>query len=650
MKYLTFLLVLTLGFPAILMSQEFSREFGNIGKAEINLSQCSSDESAEAVVLFDIGKSYFVRRNDSYDVVFERTTRIKIFSEAGLEWAEIEIPLYQEDNIYEKTYDIEAYTYNYENGILHKTKLNTSNCHTEKINEYWVVKKFAMPNVKEGSIIEYKYKVNSEYKFNLKDWEFQWRIPVLYSEYQVNMIPFYEYTYLLQGANKFDSQTTSKGSGPRQFGPVKFKDVVYNFVMKDVPAFNSEEYIASINDYIIKIDFQLGTVHLSNGSSINVLTTWPDLIKDLTKRSKFSKYAKKSEKHGSKLLKSSGLTFSKQQEAFNYIMQYVKENYTWNNLNGKYASKSPDEFVKDKFGNSADINLFVVGLLNAWGIEAYPVIISTRENGKIRYDYPFHHFFNYVLIYAKIDGEFVLADATETNNINNRIPPRCINGKGLVINNDKVDWISLQTSIPSEIKTKITIDCQDKYLKANIETTATEYDALEYRNKYGGKVKNVNELLSDKNYHLVDSLTTIKNQMNTKEPYIVQYTIEETADKINDKIYIAPFFHETIATNPLVRQKRTFPIDMTYPTKRAYNSVITIPTGYTVDFIPDDYKIKNELFELDYIVTTKNQTITIYFDYYFRKSIYSAADYTKVRFYFNELVKKGNEKIVLSKE
>lgn len=110
MKYLTFLLLLALSTPLI-YSQEFSREFGNISKSEIELSQYSSDKSAEAVVLYDIGKSYFVRRYDSYDVVFERTTRIKIFSEAGLEWAEIRIPLYQKDNIYEKAYDIEAYTY-----------------------------------------------------------------------------------------------------------------------------------------------------------------------------------------------------------------------------------------------------------------------------------------------------------------------------------------------------------------------------------------------------------------------------------------------------------------------------------------------------------------------------------------------------------
>lgn len=170
MKYLTFLLLLALSTPLI-YSQEFSREFGNISKSEIELSQYSSDKSVESVVLYDIGKSY----------------------------------------------DIEAYTYNYENGQLNKTKLNTSNCHNEKINEYWVVKKFAMPNVKAGSIVEYKYKINSEYKFNLKDWEFQWKIPVVYSEYQVNMIPFYEYSYLLQGANKFDSQTTGTGSVFRRF-------------------------------------------------------------------------------------------------------------------------------------------------------------------------------------------------------------------------------------------------------------------------------------------------------------------------------------------------------------------------------------------------------------------------------------------------
>ncbi len=82
--------------------------------------------------------------------------------------------------------------------------MDNSTIFEEKVNDHWRVKKFALPDVKEGSVIEYKYKIISPYFFNLHDWDFQQRIPVIYSEYTTAMIPFYEYTYIFQGASKFD--------------------------------------------------------------------------------------------------------------------------------------------------------------------------------------------------------------------------------------------------------------------------------------------------------------------------------------------------------------------------------------------------------------------------------------------------------------
>jgi len=88
---------------------------------------------------------------------------------------------------------------------------------------------------------------------------------------------------------------------------------------------------------------------------------------------------------------------------------------------------------------------------------------------------------------------------------------------------------------------------------------------------------------------------------------------------------------------------------MVYPKKRIYNSTINIPEGYKVDFISDDYKFNNDLIEFNYTTTIEDKKINIKFNYLFKKSIYSAKDYSKIKFYFKEIVKKGNEKIVLIK-
>ena len=231
MQFAFLLIILT--WPTI-KGQNFSHEFGKLEKDDIEFAKYAQDENAEAVVMFDMAKSYFLEDDGSFDVIFERKTRIKIFSEAGIKWAEVEIPFYQEGSIYEKVYDIEAFTYNFENGQMNTIPFDVSNTYDEKKNEYWNVRKFALPNVKEGSIIEYRYKISSQYKFNFRDWEFQWRIPVVYSEYEVKMIPFYEYAFILQGANKFDIYESYEDRGmarhigsPRPYSDNTYYDIVY---------------------------------------------------------------------------------------------------------------------------------------------------------------------------------------------------------------------------------------------------------------------------------------------------------------------------------------------------------------------------------------------------------------------------------------
>lgn len=648
MKLLKIFFILFLSLQVKINAQNFSKEFGKLGKDEADLASYGPNKSTEAVVLFDIGKTYFEDYNDNFKVIFEESERIKIFSEAGLKWAEIEIPYYHEGQIFEEVYDIEATTYNPVNGVFNKTSFNTASCHDEKVNEYWTIKKFALPDVKAGSIIEYRYKIRSDYKFNLRDWKFQSKIPIVYSEFEVSMIPFYEYVFLLQGGAKFDSQTSHEAAGLlRQYGPANYHDVIYTYVMKNIPAFNDEEYITSINDYQIKIGFQLSKVISIAGIATKVISTWPDLVKDLMKDASVSKFAKRSEKLADKLYSPDSLVNKSPRAKFDFILNYVKANYNWNKMNGKYASKTPAELLKDKVGNDADLNLLTIGLLNAAGIEAYPLIISTRENGKIPLEYPYLKFFNYLLISASIDGKNILSDATEVLNRNDRIPSRCINDKGLLLKEGVVQWVSLQDNMPSEIQTSVTIDSIGSTSNSSTVISATGYDALRFRNNFGIDKKKITARVNADVYSIDESSINVNNQLKKDEPYIMKFNSAFKTEKINDKIYLSPFLDEPITENPLKQYSRTYPIDMTYPLKRIYNSEITVPDGYKIESVPEDYKIKNEMFELNYNVKKEGKTISISFNYYFKKSVYPATEYLNLKFDFKDIVKKGNEKVVL---
>ena len=645
------ILFLSIGIFLQSQAQDFSKEFGKFTNDDKALTTYEPDKDAEAVVLFDIGKSYFEDYENTYILIFERKTRIKILSDAGIKWAKIEIPVYQRKNLYEKVYDLEAYSYNLKNGKLHKTPINTSNVFMEKIDNHWNMKKIAIPNVKKGSIIEYSYKISSSYVFNLRDWNFQWKIPVVYSEYETRMIPFYEYAWILQGANKLDifkSYKDTKGK-LRQAGNLNFYDFVYKFGAKNVPAFKDEAFITSVDDYIMKVDFQLSKINYLDGTSENIITTWKDLNEELLQEKYFGKFLNKTQRTAKNYINVDHLKFKTDKEKFNAVLDYVKNSYKWNYINSKFADKLPNDFAKAKYGNSAEINLFTTGLLKAVGIDAKPVIISTRKHGKIRYDYPYSHFFNYVIILAKINGKTILTDATEALNTNYRIPSRCINDKGLIVQENKEEWVSLKTIAPSEKKIYIKSQFDNNELISNILTTATEYDALKYRKLFNENNSNFKKVLQKNDTEIVENSIKIKNLRNKNKALMFVYDQTSNPDVINNKIYISPFMNEIIRSNPLKQKERSYPIDMTYPKKRIFSFRMPIPKGYKIDYLPIAEKINNDLFELAYIINKDDKGVSIRFNYYFKKSVYPPEDYLKIKSYFDKIVEKGNDKVVFKK-
>jgi hypothetical protein len=631
-------------------AQDYFADFGKLSPAELEMTSCSFDPAADAIVLLDVGKSRFVRTDNGFDVVFERITRIKILNEAGKKYAEVAIPFYQEGTIQEKVEIKKAYTYTITDGTLKKlTPLDPKTCYEEKTSENWKTRKFAMPDVQPGCIIEYNYSISSQYHFNLHDWEFQWSIPVLYSEYETRMIPFYEYTWLLQGRKTLDElkQYEDDSQLKQEFLGTTFHEMVCKFILKKIPAFTDEEFIPSREDNIIKIDFQLSAMYSLNGVKMKIMTTWPELVNDYLKHSDFGKYVKKSANGSLKALNPDSLTGKTQLQLFNYIVDYAKNNFKWNGESRQFANKSPSDLLKDKIGNSAEINLWLVGAFQEAGLEAYPLILSTRKHGKVLSDYPFSNAFNYVIAYAVADGKSVLADATDPYCPNGRISIQCMNDKGLLVDKKNMKWLSLQSPSISVLNTSIKIDSVGKSQYAAVVINASDYEALSYRNKYADDPVPVLADLSKKMYQVDDASLKFRNPLERSRPYSYMYRLINKSEIISNKIYIKPFLNEVFTENPLKQKTRTYPVDMTYPVKRTYQSEIVIPEGYKVEFLPGKSSQSDELFELDYTASQNGNSINVSLTYTFKKTVYPPEEYTRVKAMFDKIVKKGSEKIVL---
>jgi hypothetical protein len=662
-KLLQTITILLFFFPET-YSQEFSRIFGEIGQAEISLSTYSRDPLAEAVILFDIGDARFVDVNEGYNIDFTRTKRIKILAREGVKYAEVSIPFYTDANGKKEVIkSIEAASYNYENGKMVKTLLDMNTVFDEKINNRWTAKKFVFPDVKQGTIVEFQYVLSTPFHFNLPDWEFQSRIPTVYSKYTVRMIPFYSYVFLLQGTSKFDYQSSTKDAVVRTFGQVsdvygqsvgngvKFQDLVHVYSMINVPAFRDESYITSVEDNLIKIDFQLAKIISPYGGTTEIMSTWPKLIKDILQDEAFGKFLNVSGRLASKTLPADlSLTGKTDMEKCRALVNYVKSAYKWDEFHSVNCSKSARDFINQKSGNSAEINLFLIALLKEAGFDAYPVLISTRNHGRINTSYPFLNLFNSVIAIVFVEGRPLLCDATEYFTQFDRIPPDCINEQGLIVKSGSEDWVKLNMGYKSIDAKSAKIEINPENLKMKVEVTmqAVEYDSYYYRKNYENDTVKLKEFFSGSGLSAVNKIQAF-NFENNQRPYIVSCEGEADIEKLDDKMIVSPFLKFYPTVNRLTGSDRTYPVDFTYSNTESFVSTIKIPEGYKVLSLPEAYSMDNELAKINVSYTVTDGLINMDCSYGFKKAVYPPTDYRNIKSYFDVIVRKFNERIVLVK-
>ncbi|MEZ5071837.1 MAG: DUF3857 domain-containing protein [Bacteroidales bacterium] len=640
-----------------LLGQNFSTEWGVIGDAEKQLTRYAKDPDASAVVLFDKGDSYFFYDNvEGYKIRFTRSKRIKILDNAGVDYAEVIVPFYvDESGRAEEVRNVVGVAYNLrDDGSLETGSLDPGSVFEIQYQDEYRAKKFTFPNVRAGTIVEYQYVLETPFLFNLPDWDFQDEIPTVYSEYTLRMIPFYEYAIRHQGYSRFSYTTSRVDSKKRVFGktnPIEFQDLITIFIQRDVPAFKDESYITSVNDFIMRMDFQLAKINYPQGGTKEIMSTWDKLIDEYLKNDYFGKYLRKSNSFARSMLddNSSVLTLDAAGKA-KALIGMVKNACIWDGTYSKYTDLSAKEFQQIKEGNSAEINLLLVALLREAGLRADPVLVSTRQHGRIEKEYPFSTVFNHVVVRVGGDENAFLCDASAANIQYNRLPSNCLNGEGLVVHEGRVEWVSLTNDLRSADRKELTLslDPEAYVLQAELSLEATEYDAYEYRSDYAQDEEEWKAYFLSNGFSRVDDLEFGEN-IDLEQPFRLKVSGSSPLDYLGGQIVLQPFLGFPPLENPLTQAKRSYPVDMTFAKERRLLSRITLPAGYQAVDLPPYAKHENDLMSFVLQVRRENENLEVEGSYVFKKAVYSPQEYVLLRYSIDKLIEAFNASVVLEK-
>jgi hypothetical protein len=167
-------------------------KFGKITPEDLQKKVYAVDSNASAVVLADIGSTQIEGNSKGwFSAVYKYYKRVHVLNKNGYYQADIEIPIYSSGGMEVELENLKAVTYNLENGKIIESKLEKGNVFKEKIDKNNSIKKFTMPNVKEGSIIEIEYRITSDFLQVLRPWKFQGAAPRLWSEFRFSVPQFF---------------------------------------------------------------------------------------------------------------------------------------------------------------------------------------------------------------------------------------------------------------------------------------------------------------------------------------------------------------------------------------------------------------------------------------------------------------------------
>lgn len=658
-KRFTYLLMglLCLSLSALAQKKEF--KFGKIAPEEFKTVAFGQDSSASAVKLFDVGDCYFeYNDNNGFVYVFERHVRYKVINKNSYDLADFKISLYKGNSNYkEDLLRMDAATYNMEDGKMVITKLGRDSKFTEEFNKNYQIKKYTLGNVKEGSIIEYKYAIRSNYTFNLRGWSFQSDIPTLYSEYNVKIPEYLVYKPSYNGYYKVN-QTKNEMVNAHYVSGITSTAKYMQYIMEKVPAIKKEPFITTMDDYITAVEFELMGTRYPNDIFRDYTGTWPKIIKGLADDENFGLFIKKNS--AAKQLLPNIIKAEKDSlKIVGLIFDYVKNNIKWNDSYRMYSGETnPKSILDKKSGSSADINLVLISLLKEAKINVSPLLISTRENGQ-HPGHPQITKFNNVLAHVNVGGKDIILDATDNDHFLGMVSYENLNHQGFSVDlqSETGRWIATEPIFGDEKTYNYTLVLNNENkLKGTMLQYYRGYGALSLRNRYRANPSEsefIKGLKKDKQGLEIDTYKINNlNDLNEILSEEINVTIEDNVEEIGGNLYVNPLLYERTKSNFFKLENRLFPVDFAYPMKESIRSTITFPDNYEIEKLPKGgvYKLPDNKGSFSISYVTQDKTILVRSVIEINKALFAPEEYFDIKELFKVIVERQAEQIVFKKK
>ena len=592
MKHYAFKLFVLLAWPFMTATaqNDVNMKFGKPTKEEMQMTTYEAAPDAEAVVLCRLTDVEYTIQTISFLVDYHEKCRIKVLKPGGARFAKVVVPYKKNmtvgnniggmkitgfalpkpggssDSYFEgesgsmtegvfgtdadeNVEDIKATAFNMEGGKLVKTSLKKSDIVNKKIDEQNYLVEFTVPNVKEGTVIEYEYNIHSQLFWELRDWYAQCEIPVVYAKLDMNIPNYLIFNIEDHGIQRLTYTCTASSmrfklvSDPLS-NPMTVNTNHYVYLGQNLMGMPKDDYVWNAQDYWAGITAELKQYRLPGMSQMDYAKTWEQIDEMILSSDDLGIHLKDHSPLANELKEAKVEDIANLRERVAAVYKLVMSKVKWN---GKYelGPAPASETLKKGGGSNADINLLLIQSLNDAGLSAAPVVLRTRDQGLLPYNFPsVRKLSTFIVGVIMPTGGNIYLDASNKNGWLNVLPEVLLVEKARLVQKDKKsEWVNLQKASKTERNTVIDAKLSPDGTLSGKQTTRNE----------GGEIEEAD--------------FTKKGQVT------------------DGQIRICPFPDKMIV-NPFTAETRKMPVE--FPSVNSNRIVVTIalPEGYEVDGKP----------------------------------------------------------------
>jgi Domain of Unknown Function with PDB structure (DUF3857) len=587
------------------LSTLWSISFQPVSAEELKMTSEPKAAGAPAIILFRE-----VDRDDRgltahEDVYF----RIKILTEEGRKYADIEIPFFKEQS---KIVNIHARTIKPDGTIVDFNGKAFDKSIVKARGLKYMAKTFTMPDVQMGSVLEYYYTEDlAEYLIFDSHWILSNELFTKKAKFTLN-----PYTSNYAPVNlRWTWHLLPPGTVP----PAQAPNRVVSLEAADIPAFQTEDYMPPENELKSRVDF----IYSEDAFEKDADKYWKKF------GTKFNGYLegyvgkrKAMESALSQITSPSDSPETKLQKIYTRVQQVRNTSYALEKTQQEQKRdkekllSNVEEVWKKQYGEKWEINWLFLGLVRAAGFEASGMWVSDRRNYFFSPQTMEGRRLDENVVVVKLNGKDLFFDPGAEFTPFGMLPWVETSVQGLKLDKDGGTWAltSLPQCTESAIQRKAELKLSDTGdLEGKLVVTYTGLEASQRR---------VDQRFSDDAAHkkfLEDEvkeaipvgseveLTSQPDWKNSASPLVAEYTLKvpgwiSAAGRralLPVGLFSAPEKHLFDHAN------RVHPIYFEFPFQRSDDITIDLPLGWQISSVPEPHKLDAKA--ITYNLEAKNE-------------------------------------------